>query len=159
MEWKRSRRGFRHVADLSARGMGLPAARARELRLARAWRRVAGEPLARHVRARGIVRGVLLVEADSAAWRTAAESLLPRLASRLASAFPDLGVKRFRLCAPNSAPSEAMRVPDADPHEISICDPPPRHPLERPASRSLTSLDDVASRYLERRSACRDQKP
>jgi len=94
---RRRRRGFEPAGSCSPNQLGLPAKRSRELRLALAWREVAGEPLARRAQAVRVSRGTLEVQVDERRWEVTVRALLPRLAARLARSCPALGVKRCRL--------------------------------------------------------------
>ena len=143
--------------------IGLPLARARALRLAQAWRCVAGELVARRAPATGVRRGVLEIVAADAHWVRALEPLLPEHVARLTVAFPDLGVLRFRLrqegvshtppaidvdlsCFPVEAPMEVRgEVPTA--------------PVEEQVDIEQR-LREVRRRYLERSGAAEaGQKP
>lgn len=90
-------RGFERAGSLPPGQLGLPAGRARELVLQRAWRRVAGEAIARRAIALHIRRGVLEIAVADAHWAATLTELIPRLAGRLAASFPELGVRKFRL--------------------------------------------------------------
>jgi Dna[CI] antecedent, DciA len=101
MEPRRAR-GLEPLSVLGARGLGLSHARARELELEAAWRRVAGESLARRARVVALRRGVLELAVDGKAWRKAVEQLLPELGARLAREHASLGITRFRLLDANT---------------------------------------------------------
>jgi len=133
--------------------MGLPTTKARELLLAHAWTELAGEAMARRATA-VIRRGVLEVEVEEPSWRAALESLLPELAARLARAYPELGVRRYRLRWPGEAgPPPPHALPAVEPtpatssplsRSSSTARPePPAEPLER-------RLEALRERYLER---------
>jgi len=87
--------------------MGLPLARARELAASAAWRRAAGEAIARRTPSVRLVRGVLEVELEDAAWSATLAELAPELAARLAGADPALKLKRLRLRARGEVVAEA----------------------------------------------------
>lgn len=97
MAVRRRGRGFEPAGACSPNQLGLPARRSRELRLAVAWREVAGEALARRAEAVRVTRGTLEVQVDERRWEVTVLALLPRLAARLARSYPALGVKRCRL--------------------------------------------------------------
>lgn len=99
---RRGEGGFRRIGDGGVRELGLEPRLAKTIELQWAWRRTAGEAIARRAPAIGIRRGVLEVEAPDARWREALRALIPGLAARLAEEFPELGVKRFRLVEPGS---------------------------------------------------------
>jgi len=103
-------RGFERVGKLPAHGLGLPVGRAKELRLAHAWRRIAGETMARHARARRVLRGILEVEVDERSWYDAVEPLLGSLARELAETCPELGIRRYRLLR-----ADARSLPEPSP--------------------------------------------
>ena len=147
-------RGFERAGRLPADQLGLPRARGRELVLARAWRRVAGEVVARRAVARRVARGVLEVEVDDERWIETLGPLVPRLAGRLAAHYPDLRIRKFRLVLDRSRP-----LPRPQPVEAVDEEPPPsalRSPAngdpsdptgdESPAER----LKRVMERYLDR---------
>ena len=113
MRQPRRRRGFERAGTVPATRLGLPARRARDLSLLQGWQSVAGEALSRHAPARGVVRGVLEIEAADRRWHDAIEPLLPELAARLAVEQPTLGVKKFRLhLVGEHAVAEARVVPE-----------------------------------------------
>lgn len=174
MKQRRGHGGFRQVGRIPAGRLGLPANRSRELRLAQAWRNVAGESLARGARARRVLRGVLEVEVDDRAWYDAVAELLPLLARRLADRYGELGVRRYRLCLTDQADlPEALPIaaPGAAEDPGAARDPaaPPRTPRPRNAPTSTAAgatkagdaggatdeerLLRVARRYLERTDA------
>ena len=92
----RRRRGFEHVGRFPASQLGLPPRLARELLLATAWRHVAGGTIARRVTVR-VSRGVLEIRVPDEQWATMISELIPRIAGRMAAAYPQLGVRRFRV--------------------------------------------------------------
>ena len=94
---ERRARGFEPLGAAGVAALGLAAARARELELESAWRRVAGPSLARRTTIVALRRGVLEIRVQPGAWRRALERLLPDLGARLAREHPRLGVTRFRL--------------------------------------------------------------
>ncbi len=109
----RRRRGFEHVGRLSASQLGLPPRLARELLLATAWRRVAGETIARRAAAVRVRRGVLEIRVPDEHWATMISELIPRLAGRMAAAYPELGVRKFRMQREGSStPTRATTIED-----------------------------------------------
>lgn len=89
--------GFEPLGSAGVAALGLPSARARDLAIETAWRRVAGPSVARRATVVALRRGVLEIAVAGAAWRQAIERLLPELGARLAREHPALGVRRFRL--------------------------------------------------------------
>jgi len=94
---RRRRRGFERAGAFGTQGLGLPAPRARELRLVSAWRACAGGPLAERARAIGVRRGVLEVAVEDVRWLETVADLLPSLGARVAERCPDLGIRRCRV--------------------------------------------------------------
>jgi predicted nucleic acid-binding Zn ribbon protein len=92
------RRGtFARLGEVGAKALDLPERLARDLELQDAWRRVAGEAVARRLVPEGVRRGVLEIRVEDPRWLAAARSLAPKLAGRIAREAPGLGVKRLRL--------------------------------------------------------------
>ncbi len=83
--------------------MGLPLEQARRLLLARAWRDVAGEIVARRAPALGVRRGVLEILVPDGSWGRVLPEIIPRLAGRLAAQHAELRVTRYRLVLEGSA--------------------------------------------------------
>ena len=158
MEHGRRRKGFRQVGQLSPRGMGLPIGRARELRAAHAWISVAGEAVARRARA-WVQRGVLEVEVAEPVWHQTLEPMLPELAWRLAAAYPELGVVRYRLRTPVTTKLPPARSLPADAPELPTGGgPEATRPEPRTGKGDLRKrLESLGQRYLER-SAGRTQR-
>jgi hypothetical protein len=124
MRVNRRHRGFVQAGNLRPEELGVPAARAKELVLMRAWTAVAGEGIARRAPARRIHRGVLEIEVPDEAWARELAGLVPRLAGRLSGRFPALGVKRFRLLvAGEGRKPEARAVPELPPEELEAAAP------------------------------------
>ena len=96
MVLSRRRRGFERAGRLPASQLGLPTRLAKELLLAAAWRHVAGETIARRATVR-LSRGVLEIRVPDEHWATMISELIPRIAGRMAAAYPELGVRRFRM--------------------------------------------------------------
>lgn len=108
------RRGtFVRLGEVGAAAIGLPARLAAELELARAWRRVAGEAVARRLVPEGIRRGVLELRVEDPRWFPAARALAPGLAFRMARQAPELGVKRLRLIAGERREDAALADPES----------------------------------------------
>lgn len=103
---RRRRRGFERAGGFPAAQLPLPAARARELQLARAWHEVAGPAVARRAPALALKRGVLEIRLPDGAWGRTLGEILPQLAARVARANPGLGITRLRLL-PETAPAAA----------------------------------------------------
>lgn len=97
MDPGRRKRGFERAGSFRPDQLGLPARRSRDLQLALAWLRVAGEGIARHARALRVRRGVLEVEIRDPRWMATMKDLMPRLMGRLTATFPELRVRKFRL--------------------------------------------------------------
>jgi len=89
-------RGFERIGRVSASQLGLPARLTKELLLATAWRHVAGETIARRAEVR-VSRGVLEIRVPDEHWAKMISELIPRLAGRMAAAYPELGVRKFRM--------------------------------------------------------------
>ena len=100
----RRNRGFERCGALSVEALGLPRARARELLLAHAWQRAAGEPMAGRVQVT-VRRGVLELEASDPAWHEAIERLLPELALAVVREAPSLGIRSYRLANLSGEPA------------------------------------------------------
>lgn len=155
-------RGFARLADVGPEELGLPAPHARRLRLAHAWAEVAGEPLASHVAAVSVRRGVLEVEAEDERWAEALADLLARLAGRLAALYPALGVRKLRIrhgqvrrpaVAVTADPSPG---PDRRPTVRERGGPRREPQTVRDQDEDLESrLRELAARYLERAAARR----
>lgn len=175
MTTRRGQRGFRRAGELSADRLEMPVARARELRLATAWRKVAGEAIAHRAPVRGIRRGVLEIEVPDERWASTLRELIPRLAGRLAGGYPDLGVKKLRLrLAGEVETPRARAIPPAgdataadDSAPFPDGDPPP--PAEHSSPREAREEEETAAPIEERlgrladeyldRSSRRGQKP
>ncbi|HEX6851479.1 MAG TPA: DciA family protein [Candidatus Polarisedimenticolaceae bacterium] len=107
------RRGeFVRLGEVGASAIGLPERLARELELARAWRRVAGEAVARRLVPEGIRRGVLELRVEDPRWLPTARALAPKLAFRMSREAPGLGVKRLRLLAGERREEAPLDDPD-----------------------------------------------
>lgn len=106
----RRRRGFERVGCVPASQLGLPSRLAQELLLAAAWRHVAGETIARRTAAR-VSRGVLEIRVPDEHWATLISELIPRIAGRLAAAYPELQVRKFRMQREgNRTPARATTI-------------------------------------------------
>ncbi|MCP3982384.1 MAG: DUF721 domain-containing protein [bacterium] len=160
MKRRRKQNGFRQVGEVDPGRRDLPAARARELKLARSWARLAGDALARVARPLKAARGVLdvgLVGEDSS-WDATVAELLPRLAGRVAHEHRELGIRKVRLrdADGNERLPPTPIVPPEEAATGSAAPPPAateRH--ERPVPR----LDELMETYLDRTAEKRDQKP
>lgn len=153
---RRRRRGFEQAAACALERLGLSSARKRELRLAVAWRQVAGEVLAAKAPAR-LRRGVLEVEAPDARWAETLGELLPRLAGMLAANQPGLGVRKCRVIG--AGQRRAVAILPAEQREIAAVAPvpPPARQTARQAAGqadsnadSLERLRQLGERYLQR---------
>jgi predicted nucleic acid-binding Zn ribbon protein len=109
MDPGRRKRGFERAGSFRPDQLGLPARRSRDLHLALAWIRVAGEAIARHARAMRVRRGVLEVEVLDPRWMATMKELMPRLTGRLTAACPELRVRKYRLLD-----AESERVADQE---------------------------------------------
>ena len=106
----RRRRGFERVGRVPANQLGLPTRLAKELLLAAAWRHVAGETIARRAAVR-VSRGVLEIRVPDEHWATLISELIPRIAGRMAAAYPELQVRKFRLHREgNRTPARATTI-------------------------------------------------
>ena len=155
MSTRRRRRGFEPVGRVSATELGLSRRRADELTLRVAWRRVAGEALARRAAALSIERGVLVIGIEDERWVETAKALIPRLVGRLAGSHPELGVRRCRLRVGERGSTEAaLRVVPEEASESGTTDREPTREseTERPSSPDIPvgrRLEEVMERYLE----------
>ncbi len=144
--------GFRRIDSTSLAEQAMPRATARRLRLAQAWREVAGAGLARRAETLRVARGILDVRVTDERWRRALGQLLPALIARLGFAHPELRIRRYRICvAPEEPRGRSLPIPDAG----QLPALPPRAAAIRPAPRpSVESSDStvrsLAQRYLER---------
>jgi hypothetical protein len=102
MDPKRRRKGFERAGSFGPGQLGLPAGCAREIQLALAWSRVAGDAISRHAKALGVRRGVLQVEVNDERWKEAVQEILPQLTGRLAAICPELRIRKFRLLTAES---------------------------------------------------------
>jgi hypothetical protein len=153
----RSKKGWVGLGDLRLDRLGLSSARTSELVLTRAWREAAGEAIARRAPAERIRRGVLELRVPDGNWAEALIELLPRLAARLATSHPELGVVRFRLLRQGRyEPSRPERLPEAE---------EPFAPTHEDSAASNEAEGDGAAPIAERlqrameRYLARSQKP
>lgn len=156
MKRRRLAGGFRPLGHAS---LDLPARQARALRLSHGWLRIAGEGIARRVRAERIERGVLELVVDDPRWGRELSHLLTRLAGGLASSCPDLGIRRLRVRVegePGMPPAQALPAgpavwrPAPEPDRVKAAgetEGAERSEVDEPATERLGRL---ASRYLER---------
>jgi hypothetical protein len=169
MRARRRNRGFEASGKFPVRQLGLPARRAGELELGRAWAAVVGETMAHRVRPLKLRRGVIEIEIESMQHveKTALLEMLPRLTGRLAAAQPQLGIRRFRVReagSDRSTPSCEIRAPDeTEPGSAAtprLPDGPEDSegllPAEAVPDDALTRLRRVMDNYLRRSSR---QKP
>ena len=88
----------------------MPPRLAKQLQLAAAWRHVAGETIARRAAVR-VSRGVLEIRVPDEHWATMISELIPRIAGRMAAAYPELGVRKFRMQREgNNTPARATTI-------------------------------------------------
>lgn len=160
MSVRRFRSGFRLVGRLRPDQMGLPAARGRELLLAHAWARVAGQALARRAVAHRIVRGVLEIEVADERWVETLVQLIPRLAGRLSSSYPQLGVRRFRLLRGSTKPRGRPQplVQADEPDAVASSPAGPDGPETAVGADEAPSAARVMERYLEAGSHLRGKR-
>lgn len=111
-----TRRGgeFAPLGSVGLRAAGVPAGRAREIEVERAWTKVAGESAARRVRVVSFARGVLVLEASDPAWLSAMGPHVGRLARTLAREHPGLGVRKLRVRLAGEAGGHLLEIPAAD---------------------------------------------
>lgn len=147
--WKKS--GFTELGVLRPDRLGLPKKLAREMSLQRAWAEVAGPAIARRATPRRIRRGVLEIEVDDAGWAATLRELLPTLAGRLATRFPELGLRKCRLFVANQPDiGEAFATAEATPPAVPESEGPRESATQAGTSRSI-DLNDLMERYLARR--------
>lgn len=144
--------GFLALGSLHPRELGFPERRSKELRLAHAWRRVAGEPLASRARATRVVRGVLHIHVEDPRWAPVVRRVLPRLAGRLSGSFPELGVKKLRLeikdaGEPSCTRTVAPEPPDAPGGSARV---EGRSRESSRAGKPRPAIEELANRYMER---------
>jgi hypothetical protein len=155
MGFARRKGRFLAAGELDPLQLGLPRARARELLLASAWRRTAGEALARHVGARKGRGDVLVLSVRDERWAAALGEILPSLAARLAARFPELGLARFKiegLAGGDLAAEPLPSLADEEPRLAGHAEPPGA--AEAGPPRSLEErLVDLARAYLARQKA------
>ena len=169
----RRRRGFERAGSCAPEKLGFSSARAREVKLALAWRRVAGGVLADRTPGLRVKRGVLEVEAPDRRWNETLIALLPRLAGKLAADHPELGVRKCRVIT-YEAPEERTGRRRTPPPTLELVPPDActptgapeatREPDSRSARRPVDAdqgerLRVVGERYLARGEMRRDQKP
>jgi len=153
MPRRRSPRDLAHVADRAWEALSLPERQKRALVLEHAWRRVAGEAVARRAAAAGVARGVLRVEVPDPRWATALRGLLPGLVARMARSYPELGVRRFRIVAAGAEelPRPVPESPQDDAPATSA--PTPSRPGEVRAADPAPAgvrIEAIADAYLAR---------
>ena len=105
--------GFIRAGEADLSRTGLSRRRALELRLNRAWQRIAGRELAGRLRPVRIVRGCLELEFLDAVWSSALKAVLPGLVTRLARSDAGLGIRKFRVLGEGDGPATLIRPDDA----------------------------------------------
>ncbi len=163
MPTRRRHRGFERAGHVPAGTLGLSLARSRELALAGAWVRVAGETLARHATPLRVRGGVLEIRVEDERWLPPLRALIPRLAGRLAAEYPGFGVRKFRLrrCQGGDEPPAEVEpwVREASGGAEAGIDPRPPHAEAAEPTRAVPSgerLERAMERYLGR---VNDQTP
>jgi hypothetical protein len=147
----RHNRGFERAGRLAPAELGLDLPRARELLLSHAWRSIAGELLAQRARPVKLQRGVLELRVEDSRWVESLVGLAPRLVGRLAGSYPELGVRRFRLCRPDGPPDRPQAVSPQRPAREPRPDPlPTRPPAAAPRTEPGERLERLMERYLAR---------
>jgi hypothetical protein len=160
MRIRRRSKGFEQAGTIRADQLGLPAKRARELLIARAWQRVAGDVMATSVPVAGVRRGVLEITAPDRRWADTVRPLMPRLAGRMAAELPELKIRACRLLEDGEGGAPAGRIPietrtETPPSEEAPAAPAARAPAAtestpRPAGQDPGErLRAVMERYLE----------
>jgi hypothetical protein len=149
VERRRRKGAFDRLGRLPAERLGLSARRTRELALADAWRRAAGEALSRRTQALRVERGVLLIRRldDAPDWAGTLAALLPELGGRVAALRPEIGVKRIRLL---DAAGRALGGPQP---VRPVAEPEPAEERDRQPARSTPTVEQVRDRYLARAGA------
>ena len=148
MAQRRRRRGFEKTGTCPPDQLGLPNKNTRELRLAVAWRDVAGEVLAGRAEAVRVTRGTLEVQVDERRWEVTVRALLPRLAARLSRLHPALGVRRCRLLVQDGESVRRGESVDLEAEELRAEDAPRARRTSRKKSKSKKPPDgeDLAGR-------------
>ena len=147
MAVRRRRRGFERTGTCSPDQLGLSSRRSRELRLAVAWREVAGETLANRAAALRVSRGTLEVQVDERRWEVTVRALLPRLAARLARLYPVLGVKRCRLLVQDGdSVSRGEAVALEEDELLADREPPTPRPLDDSKREDPSPDEDLGER-------------
>ena len=121
-----------------------------QARLAAAWSRAAGAPLARRLRAVAVRRGVLEIEVLDARWEGIAETVAPDLAAQVAAAEPALGIRAFRIVRARGDQRRASPVRPLDDRATPLAEA--RTDPGSSGGRNSTAPDvrEVARRYLAR---------
>jgi len=149
----RHRRGFERAGRLSADELGLPRAKAKELLLSAQWKRVVGEAIARKTSALAVRRGVLEIRLHDERWRETLTSLLPSLASRLATRCPELGVRKFALRGPGADPGvrpTAVVASSPEPAKPRAPSSPPKTAKTPEAETDAGTVEQRLARTMER---------
>jgi hypothetical protein len=160
MARRRRRRGFEPTGTCAPEQLGLPTKRSKELKLAVAWREVAGDVLAGRAEVVRVTRGTLEVQVDERRWEVTTRALLPRLAARLSRGYPALGVRRCRLLVVDGESVRRGEAVDLDQAELRAEGAPRARRRgsrgeskrkEPPAGEDIAGrLARVGERYLER---------
>ena len=157
---------FRSLGELGPGATGLPVRRLRDLALADAWRRVAGEAIARRTGKIRVARGTLVIEAPDRRWAEVLSTDVPRLAGRLAAEVPGAGIRRASLRIEGESGSfaefeVAAVARDGPVVEARRGDRAPGGPTGEPAALhgSPEGLERLAERYARaaRRGSGRDR--
>ena len=162
MRSRHRRYGLERAGAFPEASLPFPARRRRELKLALAWRSVAGSAIAAQAPVRGIRAGTLIVETEEARWAETLRELLPRLGIRLARRYPELGVRRCRLILRDDTGRSMETIALEAEADVEPAEPARR--VSRPVATIPISedelrrrLEQLGSRLLAR--AAERQKP
>lgn len=144
MRRRHRRHEFERAGAFPGQSLPFPARRRRELKLALAWRSVAGPAIAARAPVCGIRAGTLIVETKEARWAVILRELLPRLGSRFAQRYPELGVRRCRLVLRDDTGRSAETIPLGSEAEDGSADPAP--PRDLPSDGIPISQDELRQR-------------
>lgn len=131
------RRAFRRLGSAGAAGLGLPAAREKDLLLADTWRRVAGPAVAARATALRVARGILEIEIADRRWADALAGPLPALATKAALLAPALRIRslRVRLAGGEEILRRRVEAPSSGREDRDAAPRPPRS--DRPQAPAL----------------------
>jgi hypothetical protein len=159
---RRRRRGFERAGHLPLNQSGLPATRARTLRMVHAWQQVAGEVIARNVPAVSLRRGALELAPQDAIWHRTLIPMVEDLGLRLARQFPELGLRRIVVATPELdtftmvLPQKYLEETPPPASKEDVQSNRPARPTTAEAPAEAIDLDaklrEVRQRYLERAS-------